>query len=48
LFDRQNEQKLYAAEFQKSIVKLIDDFKEANEDGLMVAIFSEAVTQEEF
>lgn len=45
LTDNEREQKVYIGDFQADIVKLIDEFKEENENGLDAIIFSQAVTQ---
>ena len=41
--DRYTEQRQYSRDFQSEIVKLIEDFKKENKNGLDVTIFSEDV-----
>lgn len=46
--DREREQTLKVSEFQKRIVKMIEEFKQKNEGGVDPIIFSQAVGQIEF
>lgn len=48
LQDRKNEQRQHSRDFQQEIVKLIEEFKKDNKNGLDATIFSEDIGSAEF